>query len=165
MKTRIAALLTAAIFLSSCSASTSAAKKEKTAADFEQTAALIESGSYQFTIRSASPSGGKTIQITSSYSLIANKGNYEAYLPYFGKAYSGGYGDSGGIEFNGEPKDLQIDSNDSKQEISVNFTIQAEKDKYTVKLNVGPSGFGTLVISSQKRQTITYSGLAGQSKD
>ncbi len=165
MNTRIAALLTAAIFLSSCSASTSAAKKEKEAADFEQTAALIESGSYQFTIRSASPSGGKTIQITSPYSLRANKGKVEAYLPYFGRAYSGGYGDSGGIEFNGEPKDLQIDSNDSKQEISVNFTIKAEKDNYTVKLNVGSSGYGTLVISSQKRQTITYSGLAGQLKD
>jgi len=165
MNTRIAVLLTAAIFLSSCSASTSAAKKEKAAADFEQTTALIESGSYQFTIRSASPSGGKTIQITSYYALKANEGNYEAYLPYFGKAYSGAYGNSGGIEFNGEPKDLQISRNETKNEISVNFTIKAEKDSYTVKLNVGSSGYGTMVISSQKRQTISYSGLAGELKD
>ena len=165
MNTRIAVLLTAAIFLSSCSASTSTAKKEKAAADFEQTTALIESGSYQFTIRSASPSGGKTIQITSYYALKANEGNYEAYLPYFGKAYSGGYGNSGGIEFNGEPKDLQISRNEKKNEISVNFTIKAEKDSYTVKLNVGSSGYGTMVISSQKRQTISYSGLAGELKD
>ena len=165
MNTRIAVLLTAAIFLSSCSASTSTAKKEKAAADFEQTTALIESGSYQYTIRSASPSGGKTIQITSYYALKANEGNYEAYLPYFGKAYSGGYGNSGGIEFNGEPKDLQISRNEKKNEISVNFTIKAEKDSYTVKLNVGSSGYGTMVISSQKRQTISYSGLAGELKD
>ena len=165
MNIRIVILLSAAIFLSSCSASTSASKKEKAAADFEQTAALIESGSFQFTIRSASPSGGRTIQITSPYSLKAKEGIFEAYLPYFGKAYSGGYGDSGGIEFNGEPKDLELNRNDSKQEISVSFTIQSDKDSYNVKLNVGSSGYGTLVISSQKRQTITYSGLAGQLKD
>ena len=165
MNTRIAVLLIAVIFLSSCSASTSAAKKEKAAADFEKTTALIESGSYQFAIRSASPSGGKTIQITSYYALKANEGNYEAYLPYFGKAYSGGYGNSGGIEFNGEPEDLQISRNEKKNEISVNFTIKAEKDSYTVKLNVGSSGYGTMVISSQKRQTISYSGLAGELKD
>jgi len=165
MNIRIVILLSAAIFLSSCSASTSASKKEKAAADFEQTAALIESGSFQFIIRSASPSGGRTIQITSPYSLKAKEGIFEAYLPYFGRAYSGGYGDSGGIEFNGEPKDLELNRNDSKQEISVSFAIQSDKDSYNVKLNVGSSGYGTLVISSQKRQTITYSGLAGQLKD
>ena len=47
MKTGIAAIITAAIFLSACSASSSTAKKENAAADFEQTASLIESGSYQ----------------------------------------------------------------------------------------------------------------------
>lgn len=165
MKSGIITFIIVALILSACSASSSSAKKEKAAANFEQTEALIKSGSYQFAIRSASPSGGKTIQITSYYALKANEGNYEAYLPYFGRAYSGGYGDSGGIEFNGEPKDLQINRNDKKNEISVNFTIKAEKDSYNVKLNVGSSGYGTLVISSQKRQTISYSGLAGELKD
>lgn len=165
MKIGIAAILTTAIFLASCSASTSAAKKEKAAADFEQTTALIEGGTYEFTVRSASPSGGKTIQITSHYSLKAKEGNYEAHLPYFGRAYSGGYGDSGGVEFNGEPEDLQINRNDNRQEISVTFTIQSDKDKYTVKLIVGSSGYGNLIVSSAKRQTISYAGLAGQLKD
>ena len=163
--TGIVVLISAAIFLSACSASSSSAKKEKAAADFENTATLIESGSFLFTARSASPAGGKTIQLTSPYTLKAKEGKYEAYLPYFGRAYSGGYGDSGGIEFNGEPEDLQVSRNDNKSSISVGFTIQTDKDKYTVKLNVGSSGYGNLVISSQKRQTITYSGLAGALDD
>ena len=165
MKTITITLISAAIFLSACSASSSTAKKEKTAAEYALTASLIESGSYQFTIRSASPSGGKTIQITSLYTLTAKDGNYKAYLPYFGRAYSGGYGNSGGIEFNGEPEDLQVTRNENKSDISVSFTIQSEKDKYTVKLHVGSSGYGNLMISSPKRQTITYSGLASELKN
>ena len=165
MKTRNVVLISAAIFLSACSASSSSAKKEKAAADFEHTAALIESGSYLFTARSASSAGGKSIQLTTIYTMKAKEGKYEAYLPYFGRAYSAGYGNSGGIEFNGEPEDLQVSRNENKSSISVDFTIQADNDKYTVKLNVGSSGFGNLAISSQKRQTITYSGLASALND
>ena len=165
MKTRTAALIALAVFLSACSASTSASKKEKAVADFEKTAALIESGSYLFTVRSASPSGGRTIQITSNYTLKARDGKFEAYLPYFGRAYSGGYGDSGGIEFSGEPQDLEVSTNSRKNRISVKFTIQADKDIYNVHLNVGSSGFGNLVIASRNRQSITYSGLANELSD
>ena len=165
MKTRIISFITAAILLSACSASSSTAKKEKAAAEFELTAALVESGNYMFTVRSASPTGGKTVQITSHYALKAMEGKYEAYLPYFGRAYSGAYGDSGGIEFDGEPENLQITRNDNKLSISVSFTIQAEKDKYEVNLNVGSSGFGKLLVSSPKRQSISYSGQAGELKN
>lgn len=165
MKPGFITFIIVAIILSACSASSSTAKKEKAAADFEKTTALIEGGTYEFTVRSASPSGGRTVQITSHYSLKAKEGNFDAHLPYFGRAYSAGYGDSGGVEFNGEPEDLQISINDNKQEVSVTFTISSNKDKYTVKLNVGSSGYGNLVISSQKRQTITYSGLASHLKD
>ena len=165
MKLRILTLITATILLAACSSTSSTIKDEKNAAEFESTAALIESGSYMFTVRSASPSGGKTIQITSLYSLNAREGNYEAYLPYFGRAYSGNYGGDGGIEFNGEPENLEITRNEKKNKISVKFSIQSEKDKFSVSLDVGSSGYGTLIISSQKRQTISYSGSAGELKN
>jgi len=165
MKTGITAIIAAAIFLSACSASTSTAKKEKAAADFEQTSALIESGSYQFTVRSASPSGGKTIQITSEYTMKAKDGNFEALLPYFGRAYSATYGASQSIEFNGEPEDLEISSNDNKNKVSVSFTITADAEKYTVNLEVGGSGFGNLRISNPRKQPISYSGLLSELAD
>ncbi len=165
MKAGILSLLLVAIILSGCSGSASMAKKEKAKADFEHTAALIESGSYMFTVRSASPSGGKTIQLTSPYSLKALDGNFEAYLPYFGRAYSAAYGDSGGIEFNGAPENLQITRDDEKQSINTSFNIRGEKDSYSVSLKVGSSGFGNLVINSKKQQSISYSGKAGELKD
>ncbi len=158
-------MITAAIVLSACSASSSTTKKEKAAADFEQTAELIESGNYQFAVRSASPSGGKTIQITSLYTLSAKEGTYEAHLPYYGRAYSAAYGGGGGVEFEGVPEDLTITRKDNKNSISVAFTIQSETEKYNVNLEVGASGYGNLVINSQNRQTISYYGLTGALKD
>ena len=165
MKIRIIAFFTATLILSGCSATSSATKKEQAAANFEKTANLIESGNYQFTIRSASPSGGKTIQITSLYTLKAMEGNYKAYLPYFGRVYSGGYGESGGVEFNGEPENLKITRNDSKNTISVTFTIKSDSEQYEVILKVSSSGYGNLMISSQKRQAISYYGLTDGLKD
>ena len=165
MKTGILALITAAIILSGCSASSSTSKKEKNAAAFEQTAAMIESGSYQFAVRSATPSGGKSIQITSLYTLRAKEGNYEAHLPYFGRAYSGAYGDSGSVEFNGEPAYLELTRKDNKNNILVKFTIKSGSDQYTVNLVVGASGYGNLTISNPKKQPITYYGLTSELKD
>ena len=155
MKPGIIGVITLTLVLSACSASSST-----TAADFEQTAALIESGSYQFAVRSATPSGGKTIQITSLYTMKSMDGTFEAHLPYFGRMYSGGYGDGGGVEFNGEPQKLQVTRKDSKNKISVAFSIQSDSEKFEINLELGPSGYGTLVISSPKRSPVSYYGLA-----
>ena len=172
MKTGIIAFITATLVLSACSASSSTSeadkkegKKEKSAAEFEQTAALIESGSYQFAVRSATPSGGKTIQITSLYVLRAKEGNYEAYLPYYGRAYSASYGGNGGVEFNGEPENLEISRKENKNNIAVEFTIMSGTDKITVNLEVGSSGYGNLLISNPKRQPISYYGFVSALED
>ena len=172
MKTGIIALITLTLFLSACSASSSTteadkkeSKKEKATAEFEQTAALIESGSYEFAVRSATPSGGKTIQITSLYTMKGMDGAYEARLPYFGRMYSGGYGDGGSVEFNGEPQELQVTRKDSKNKISVAFSIQSDSEKFDINMEVGSSGYGNLIISSSKRQPVSYYGLASALKD
>lgn len=165
MKTAIPILVSAAIILSACSASSSTSRNELRDAEFEKTASLIESGSYQFIVRSASPTGGRTIQITSPYSLKAENGSFEAYLPYFGRAYSGAYGDGGGIEFKGTPEDLELTRNEKKRTIAVKFTIQTDGDNYSIDLNLGPSGTGSLAISSQKRTPISYTGSVMELSD
>lgn len=172
MRTGHIFLIAVVFTLGACTASSSTtgndrkeAKKEQAAADFEKTAMLIDSGDYQFTIRSASPSGGKTVQITSLYTLVAKDGKIAAYLPYYGRAYSGGYGDNGAIEFNGEPESLEITKNQDKNKIRVEFSIRSERDLYEVHLETAASGYGNLVISSDKRQTISYNGLLSEITD
>lgn len=107
------ASFTLTIILLGCSVSSSTS--EQRAARLDKMESLIESGNYEFTLRSASPSGGKTIQITSFYSMKAVDGKYQVYLPYFGRAYSAGY--------------------------------------------------GNMLISSEKRQSISYYGIAGELKN
>lgn len=158
MKSNIPHVLILALFLTGCSASSSTAKNEKRAAEYEQTAALIEGGSYEFTVRSANPAGGRTIQITSTYSLEVREGVYKAYLPYFGRAYSASYGGNGGVEFEGEPRELKIEKEDSKQKVTVRFRIKHQDEDLECMLVITSSGSGTLTVSSSKRQPISYYG-------
>jgi len=163
MKTISIASITLSMILWGCSVSSST--PEQKAAELDKIESLIESGNYEYTIRSASPQGGRTIQMTTSYSLKAVEGKYQAYLPYFGRAYSAGYGENGAIEFNGDPQNLQITRNDKKKTISVDFTIRTEIDQYKVSLVINASGYGNMLISSDKRQSISYYGLAGELKN
>lgn len=54
---------------------------------------------------------------------------------------------------------------EDKNKISVSFTMKSDKDQNKVSLDIGASGFGNLVVTSQKRQTISYYGLASALKD
>lgn len=158
MKTSLIPLFFLLLVAAGCSSTKNAAKSEQRAADFEQMASLVESGNYVYTIQSISPTGGRTIQATTPYTMKAVDGNYEAYLPYMGRAYQAAYGGDGGIEFNGSPENLKIERNNKKNTIAVSFTIAGDKDRYTVNFQVGSGGYGTLTINSQNRQGISYYG-------
>ncbi len=130
--------------------------------DFERTSVLIESGNYVYQVQSVNPTGGRTIHTTSMYTMKATDGTFDAYLPFFGRAYQADYGGDGGIKFNGEPENLEIQKDARKYTISVSFTIKEPNDRFSVNLVVGSNGYGTLNITSQKRQAISYYGLISE---
>lgn len=167
MKKMYAALLSLFILLAGCGVTSSGtggdkktAKNEKRAGEYEKTAALIEGGNYIYKVQSVSPAGGKTISTTTPYSMKASEGIYEAYLPYFGRAYQSNMGGSGGIEFKGEPEELKITKKPEKFTLTVTFKISAANERYDVAFLVGSNGYGTLTIGSRNRQTISYYGQA-----
>lgn len=170
MKIVFIVLITVAMALTGCAASSSStesgqatSKQDKKAAEFEIFASLIESGSFQFTVRTATPTGGKTRQITSIYTLEAKEGSYEAYLPFFGRAYSAAYGGgNGGIEFKGEPENLKLARNEKRSTISLSFDMKDENDLYKVSLEIGSSGYGSLGINSRNRASISYYGQVSE---
>ena len=104
------------------------------------------------------PLGGGTWHLTSTYTMEASDGVFRAYLPYFGRAYNAEYGGDGGIEFDGKPEELEIEKEHEKREIIVTFEIGDGNDRYDGILWVGASGYGTLVVNSQNRQSISYYG-------
>jgi len=158
MKSNFLPVIASVIFLAGCSASSSTAKNEKKEAQFEQTTALIDGGTYEFTAKSANPTGGRTVQITSTYTLEVKDGIYKAYLPYYGRAYNASYGGNGGVEFEGEPSDLSIVKDPKKLNFTVKFNIKNKDERYDCILFVGYGGSGTLTVNSSNRQSISYSG-------
>lgn len=169
MKNSAIILLLAAMALTGCGASSSSAesgqassRQDKKAAELDVFASMVERGSFLFTARTTSPTGGRTIQLTSEYTMKAKEGMYEANLPYFGRAYSASYGGDGGIEFRGEPENLQVSRNDRKNTLSLSFRIKSGNDQYNVSLEIGASGYGTLTINSQNRANISYYGLVSE---
>lgn len=133
-------------------------KNEKKDAAFKQMTELIKSGSYEFRVQSVNPTGGKTINPSSVYTMTAKEGILKAHLPYFGRAYQASYGGDGGVVFEGKPENLEIASNEKKRNIMVSFQISGDNDKYSATLSVGHGGYGNLTITSPKRQAISYYG-------
>jgi len=144
------------LLLSSCGAAYRSLEKE---ADFQALAELVERGTYQFQIQSATPTGGRTVQITSAYSLKVQANRFEAYLPSYDRAYQPAYAGNSPIRFGGKPENLEILRKEKKGRMSVSFTMKEAQDSYQITLEVGRSRYGTLRVSSQDRQSISYYGL------
>ena len=158
MKNSLISLMILAALATGCGV-TSNQSSEQRAASLDNMAAMIESGNYVYTIQSITPTGHRTIQSTTPYTMKVVNGNYEASLPYFGRAYQASYGGDGGIEFSGTPEDLKITRNTKKNSLIVTFSLTESNDKFNCTLQVGYSGYATLIINSQNRQSISYYGV------
>ena len=63
-------------------------KKEKKEQKKEAVKKLIESENYKIDVNTAMPMRGRSIPLTSSYSLEIRNDSVISYLPYYGRAYS-----------------------------------------------------------------------------
>lgn len=160
-------LATLLILTFTCTAFTPllAQKANKKDAQFKEIKALIESGCYEFRVQSVQPTGARTVHPSSIYTMEAKDNTFSARLPYFGRAYQPTMGGEGGVVFDGSPENLEISLNEKKRMVYVKFRIQGDQEKYELYLSVGSSGYGSLNVSSQKRQAITYSGIVSPLKE
>ena len=72
-------------------------KKEKKEQKKEAVKNLIESENYKIDVNTAMPMRGRSIPLTSSYSLEIRNDSVISYLPYYGRAYSIPYGGGDGL--------------------------------------------------------------------
>lgn len=137
-----------------------ATKEEKALNEYQAMKDLINSKQYEFTGEWATSNSGNRVNLMSNpTSLKIDAESANAYFPFFGRGYSGsGYSGSGGIEFKDPLNDYTITYNDKKKTISVNFKAKGGNDKYDVTLKVFGSGSTTIVINSNNRSSMNYSG-------
>ena len=68
---------------------------------------MIENGRFTIEVDRALPMGGRTVHLTTPYSLEMRGDSAISYLPYFGRAYSLPYGGGDGMRFEESINDYQ----------------------------------------------------------
>lgn len=74
-------------------------KKEKKEQKEKEVKELIECKRFTIDVNRAIPMGGRSLNLTSPYSLEMRGDSAISYLPYFGRAYSAPYGGGDGLRF------------------------------------------------------------------
>lgn len=119
----------------------------------------IASRQYVFKARNAMPAAGTSMQLTSEYDLTLRNDSLIANLPYFGRAYSTAIGrNSGGINFISTDFTYKI-SETKKGGWNIDIKPKDAEGIRQVFLSVTKNGYGTLHVTSQNRQAISYSGV------
>lgn len=140
------------------------ARKAKEVEQYEQIKQLIDSRSFEFIGQGAYPQKGYRVDLTTRANFLRIEGDtVSASLPYFGRAYSGGYGTgTGGIEFNGNPNEFVVKLNEKKDNVLITIKIKGVGDFYSCMLTVHRSGNATLNVSSNNRTNISYQGKVSE---
>jgi len=135
-------------------------KSQKKQDNYNKVLAVIESGKFEYVARKANPQGGRQIDLTTNPNFLRIKVNTgEAHLPYFGRSFSAGYGTGGGgIEFNGEFMEYNVEKNDTKFRVEIKFKIKGDSDTYKGTLSLNGLENASLSISSNNKQVISYYG-------
>lgn len=118
---------------------------------------LISSQNYVFKAEFATPMGGRQILITGPYHLRITKESVIANLPYFGVSQRAPMGaDESGIKFTSTEFTHQIQSKKNGWQIQIKPNDNREVRMLNIR--VTSSGRATLQVSSNYKQSISYSG-------
>lgn len=158
----LTSLLLIGILVSADAQNSKKEEKEKLKEEqYQEIIALVISEKFEFTGRKANPQQGRQVDLTTrqNYMRIVGK-NASGDLPFFGRAYSGGYSSSdGGINFDGPMEAYDVQNNDKKRRIIIKFTVRGEGDNYSCTLTISSMSNASLSVSSTKKQVISYTGV------
>lgn len=118
---------------------------------------FIKSKEFVFKAQTVMPMTGASRQLTSEYDVKFLSDSIVAYLPYFGRAYSAGYGEGGGIDFTSTKFDYKV-----KQRRKGGWDIAIKpldaKDIQQLNFTISENGYATLQVTSNNRQPISFNG-------
>lgn len=137
-------------------------RKEKRAAKeakkIEQTKALLEGKDYVFVATQALPSGMRSVNLDGSYDMKIEGDEVICYLPFYGRAYSAGYGGGEGpFDFTLPIENYTLE-NEKKGAYLVQFEVKNKNDNIKFSLSIGNTGSASLIVTSTNRQSINFYG-------
>lgn len=140
-------------------------KKEKKEQQEKEIKEMIDKRRFTIDVDRALPMGGRTVNLTSPYSLEMRGDSAISYLPYFGRAYSLPYGGGDGLRFEESITDYQSTFN-KKGTARIKFVARTKEDTFRFDVQVFPNGSAIISVTPTNRQHITYQGeLAPKKKE
>ena len=146
-------LLITAMSMPTLSAQT---KKEKKELKKQAVEKLVTSGKYKINVNRALPARGRSVTLTSPYSVEIRNDSVISYLPYYGRAYSIPYGGGEGLNFKAPLTDYKLEW-DKKETAKIKFSARRE-DKFDFSIDVFSNGSSTIFVNMQNRQSISFQG-------
>jgi Domain of unknown function (DUF4251) len=165
MKSRLLllSLLTIGMVVSYTETNAQNSKKERKAAEEALVKKSVEEKQYVFTARSANPTGGRSINLTSTYELKVYGDTVICDLPYFGRAFTATSATGGGINFTST--NVEYISTDAKKGgWDIKIKPKDAADIREVNLFISPSGYTSVTVTSNSRQSISYYGTVSERK-
>ena len=153
---KIFALLPLMVILTMFSCS---GQKEVSGLTETQVAEMINSQQFRFLAKNMVPQTGRSRVLTDNYTLNVSKEEVNADLPYIGQAYSAPMNPGeGGVKF--VSKDFGYDMK-PRQKGGWDIIIKPKESQYVREcdLTVFENGNANLVVLSNNRQSISYSGV------
>jgi hypothetical protein len=125
----------------------------------QQTEAVVNSKTFDFTARTALPQGGRSVNLANDPNLVNFRPEViESYLAYFGRSYgSAAYGGDSGLKFKGTPEEYTVTK--GKKNFIVKAVIKGSNDTYKLILTVGFEANATLSVTCNNRSPISYNGV------
>lgn len=139
-------------------------KKEKREQKAQQVKELIESKRFTIDVNRAVPMGGRSLNLTSPYTLEMRGDSALSYLPYFGRAYTIPYGGGDGLRFEKSITDYQTSFN-KKGTAQIKFRARTDDDTYTFNVQIFSNGSATINVGPVNKQHITFHGELALKKE
>lgn len=139
-------------------AQTQAQQDQNSTNDSQRIYDLLASKTFQFTADTMLPLGMPSKSLAGDGYVVSFKPEMvNSQLPYYGRRYGGAImGRDKGMRFQGPPENFNISPWNKGYEVKT--TINDNGSGFQLLLQVAPSGYATLSISSADRDTINYQG-------
>lgn len=133
-------------------------RAEREAKKIEDTKSMIESKSFVFVPSQALPSGGRSVNLSSSFDAKIEDGTIVCYLPFYGRAHTAAYGGTQSPMDFTQPIQKYVSEEAKKGDWVIKFDVKNKNDMLNFTFHIGETGSASLSVNSSSRSSISYYG-------
>ena len=119
---------------------------------------ILQNKNFTFRAQSAWPLQGTVVQLTAGYDMRVLQDSINAFLPYFGRAYTACYSTENWIKFISKKFDYKLkEKHKGGWELTIKPTDTRDITELTYSIST--NGYATLQVISNNRQAISFYGI------